>query len=207
MSAKVDYFFSMVSPWAYIGHDAFHEMVARHDVTVNYKPVALVEVFERTDTPMLPQRHQTRRDYRMLELQRWRARRGLDFKLQPAHWPFPFAPADRMVIAIVQDGGNPAAFMRAVFGAIWEQNRDLSSPDALANVAAAVGLDGSALVRAADTDATGAAYGANTEEFVVLGGFGAPVYALNGEIFWGQDRIELLEDAIVSGRAPFKAVG
>jgi 2-hydroxychromene-2-carboxylate isomerase len=207
MSTTVDYFFSMVSPWVYIGHDAFHEMVARRDVTVNYKPMALLEVFERTDTPTLPKRHQTRRDYRMLELQRWRARRGLDFKLQPAHWPFPAAPADRMVIAIVQGGASPAAFMRAVFGAVWEQNRDLSRPDALANVAAAVGLDGSALVRAADTDATGAAYRANTEEFVALGGFGAPVYALNGEIFWGQDRIELLEDAIVSGRAPFKAAG
>ena len=71
-AAAVDYYFSIVSPWAYIGHDAFHDMAKRHDVEVNYKPMALLEVFDATGTLRLPNRHQTRKDYRMLELQRWR---------------------------------------------------------------------------------------------------------------------------------------
>ena len=115
MTASLDYYFSMVSPWAYIGHDAFHDIVERHGVTVNYKPMALLEAFDRTNTARLPDRHQTRKDYRMLELQRWREKRGLDFNLQPAHWPFPFETADRMVLAAVLAGHNPAGFMRNVF--------------------------------------------------------------------------------------------
>ena len=60
MTASLDYFYSMVSPWACIGHDAFHDIVARHGVTVTYRPVALLEAFDRTNTPRLPDRHQTR---------------------------------------------------------------------------------------------------------------------------------------------------
>jgi 2-hydroxychromene-2-carboxylate isomerase len=207
MSVSLDYYFSMVSPWAYIGHDAFHDVVAKHHVEVNYKPMALLEVFERTDTPMLPKRHQTRRDYRMVELQRWRAKRGLDFALQPEHWPFPFATADRLVIAACEAGHNPAGFLRAAFGAIWEQGRDLSDNETLVEIADGAGLPGADLLAAAEAEAAAQIYRANTEKLLELGGFGAPVYVLGGEIFWGQDRIDLLEDAIAEGRAPFTAAG
>jgi len=206
MNASVDYFFSMVSPWAYIGHDALHDMAARHGAELVYRPVALMEVFERTDTPTLPNRHPTRKDYRMVELQRWREKRGLSYHLQPAHWPFPAATADRMVIAATQAGSDPAGFMRAVFAAIWEQNDDVTPDDALVRLADGAGLDGAALLEAAGSSVVETAYAANTDALVALGGFGSPVYVLNGELFWGQDRIDLLEDAIASGRAPFHPV-
>lgn len=207
MTAVLDYYFSMVSPWAYIGHDALHEVVRRHDVEVNYKPMALLEVFDATKTPRLPDRHQTRKDYRMLELQRWREKRALPFKLQPAHWPYPFQTADCMVIAIVERGANPAEFMRTVLKGIWEEEKDFGDNAQLAAAADAAGLPGADLLEAAGTDAVRAIYAANTKGFLDLGGFGAPTYVLNGEIFWGQDRIDLLDDALASGRAPFAASG
>jgi len=207
MTASLDYFFSMVSPWAYIGHDTFHGIVERHGVTVNYKPVALLEAFDRTNTPRLPDRHQTRKDYRMLELQRWREKRGLDFNLEPAHWPFPFETADRMVIAATQGGHNPAGFMRNIFKGVWEQQRNMSDETELVAAADAAGLSGAALLEAAGADAPGEIYRANTEDFLGRGGFGVPAYFLNGEMFWGQDRLELLEDAIASGRGPYAKTG
>ena len=207
MAAQVDYYFSMVSPWAYIGHDAFHDMVARHDASVAYKPMALLEVFDTTGTPRLPDRHQTRKDYRMMELQRWREKRGLEFSLQPAHWPFPFQTADCMVIAAVEGGHDPAGFMRNVFKGIWEDQNNLAEDAELVAAADAAGLPGADLLAGAGSEAVQDAYRANTESFLASGGFGAPVYMLNGEIFWGQDRIDLLEDAIASGRAPYTATG
>lgn len=207
MAANLDYYFSMVSPWAYIGHDAFHDVVARHDVTVNYKPMALLEVFDATGTPRLPDRHQTRRDYRMLELQRWREKRGLSFNLQPAHWPFPFQTADRMVIAAVEAGHDPAGFMRAVFKGIWEEQKSFAEESELVAAADSAGLPGADLLAAAKAEATDVIYKANTEAFLGAGGFGAPFYILNGEIFWGQDRIDLLDDALGSGRAPYAITG
>lgn len=207
MAAQLDYFFSIVSPWAYIGHDAFHDVVSRHDVEVTYRPMALLEVFDRTGTPRLPDRHQTRRDYRMMELQRWREKRGLPFNLQPAHWPFPFQTADRMVIAAVNAGHDPAAFMRAVFKGIWEEEKNFAEEAELVAAADGAGLPGAELLAAAKADATDEIYRANTEAVLEAGGFGAPIFVLNGEIFWGQDRIDLLDDALGSGRAAFSKTG
>ena len=207
MTASLDYYFSMVSPWAYIGHDAFHDVVSRHGVAVNYKPMALLEAFDRTNTARLPDRHQTRKDYRMLELQRWREKRGLDFNLQPAHWPFPFETADRMVIAATGAGQNPAGFIRNVFKGAWEEERNMSEEAELVAAADAAGLSCLELLEAAKSDATAEVYRANTEEFLEIGGFGAPSWFLNGEMFWGQDRLDLLEDAIASGRGPYAKTG
>ena len=207
MAATVDYYFSIVSPWAYIGHDAFHDVVERQDVTVNYKPMELLEVFDTTGTPRLPDRPQARKDYRMMELQRWRVKRGLSYNLQPAHWPFRFQTADRTVIAAVDAGHNPAGFMRNVFKGIWEEQKNFAEEAELVAAADAAGLPGAELLDAAKSDAAQTTYNANTKGFMAINGFGAPTYVVNGEIFWGQDRIDLLEDAISSGRAPFSAAG
>lgn len=204
MAVTVDYYFSMISPWAYIGHDAFHEMVARRGVTVNYLPVKLPEVFEVTGGLPLPKRHPARQAMRWVEMQRWREKRGIALNLQPAHWPFATATADRMVIAVVKGGGDPAAFMRAVFVGTWAEEKDMADEDTLVATANGVGLDGTALLAAAKTDEMGGILDANTAKAIEVGSFGSPGYVLNGEVFWGQDRIDLLEDAIASGRAPYR---
>ena len=77
MPRTLDYYFSLLSPWAYIGHASLMDIVGRHGLTVNYKPVALVQVFADTGGLPLPKRHPARQRYRMFELQRWREKRGL----------------------------------------------------------------------------------------------------------------------------------
>jgi 2-hydroxychromene-2-carboxylate isomerase len=72
MPRTVDYYFTLLSPWAYIGHACFMDIVRRHGVTVNCKPVALAQVFADTGGLPLPKRHPARQRYRMFELQRWR---------------------------------------------------------------------------------------------------------------------------------------
>ena len=81
----------MVSPWAAIGHSIFLGMARRHDVAITFKPVSLGEVFAETGGLPLPKRHPVRQRYRLMELQRWRAKRGLDLK-QLRLEPFPAAP-------------------------------------------------------------------------------------------------------------------
>ncbi len=204
MSTTVDYYFSAVSPWAYVGHDAFHDMAARRGVTINHRPVALMSVFEQAGTLPLGQRHPTRQSLRWLELQRWREKRGLELNLQPAHWPFAFATADRTIIAAIDAGHDPAALIRGIFAGIWAEEKDLSDEAVLAATADSVGLPGAVLVEASKGDAVDRVYRENTEATLAVGNFGSPSYVLNGELFWGQDRIDLLEDAIVSGRDPYR---
>ncbi len=201
--SKIDYYFSMVSPWAFIGHDTFMDIVKRHDVDVAYHPVKLLEVFENTGGTPLPKRHVSRTNYRLLELQRWREKRGLEFDLNPPHWPFPFQMADQVVIAIQQSGNDPSGFMRAGFRASWMEGRDMSDEAVLAELLTATGHDAAAILAAAKTDKVAETYAANTALCCEKGYFGSPGYVLNGELFWGQDRLDLLDDALSSKRAPY----
>src|SRR5918997_2282210 len=119
MPRVIDYYFSLVSPWAYIGHGPFMDIVGRHGVEVNYKPVFLGRVFAETGGLPLAQRHPARQRYRLLELQRWREKRGLSFNLQPKFWPFDVGLADRFVIAITAARKDPDAFLRRAFPGGW----------------------------------------------------------------------------------------
>jgi 2-hydroxychromene-2-carboxylate isomerase len=204
MPRSVDYYFSMASPWAYIGHAPFMEIAARHGLELNHKPIFLGRVFAETGGQPLPQRHPARQRYRMVELQRWREKRGLSFNLKPKFWPFDVNLADRFVIAITAARKDPDPFLRRAFAGIWEEERNLADPLVIAELAEAAGLDSTSLLDAARGDMTEALYGLNLENAVAGDVFGSPAYVLDGEVFWGQDRLELLADALASGRPPFR---
>ncbi len=204
--AEVDYYFSALSPWAYIGHDAFHEAMERTGTKVNYLPINVAQAFQASNTPLLGDRHKTRQNYRTLELQRWGIKRGLTFNYWPAHWPFPAANADKMIIALAQNGDNPAGFMREVFTGIWEREADMAAESALIAAADAAGHNGSLVFEQAQQDDMEQIYARSTAQAIEMGIFGVPAYMYDGEYFWGQDRIELLEDALSSGRSGFKHV-
>ena len=203
MPRQVDYYFSFQSPWAYIGHRLFCEVAKTYDLKVNYKPVVLVDLFSETGGLPLMKRHPVRQRYRMVELQRWRDKRGLKFHLQPANWPFNARLADGVVIAAIEAGLDPEPFMRRAFAAVWEDQLNLVDPATLIKLADESGLPGKQLVERSGSEEIGAVYEQNRQDALAADVFGSPVYVLDGEVFWGQDRIELLADALKSGRAPY----
>jgi 2-hydroxychromene-2-carboxylate isomerase len=203
MPRTIDYYFSLVSPWAFIGHAPFMEIAQQHGVEVNFKPVFLGRVFSETGGLPLAQRHPARQRYRILELQRWREKRGLSFNINPKHWPFDVNLADRFIIAINATGRSPDGFLRRAFAALWEEERNLGDPLVLTELAEQAGLDSSSLMDVATGSTTDAIYAINLENAVAGDVFGSPAYVLDGEVFWGQDRLELLDDALSSGRAPY----
>jgi 2-hydroxychromene-2-carboxylate isomerase len=205
MPRQVDYYFSFQSPWAYIGHRLFSEVASTYGLKVNHKPVLLVDLFSETGGLPLAKRHPVRQRYRMVELQRWRDKRGLQFQLQPSNWPFSARLADGMVIAAVEAGHDPDPFLRRAFAAVWEDQLNLADPAVLARLADDAGFPGKALVERSGSDAVGAAYEQNRQDALASDVFGSPGYVLDGEVFWGQDRIELLADALKSGRAPYRS--
>jgi 2-hydroxychromene-2-carboxylate isomerase len=205
MSRQIDYYFSLQSPWAYIGHKTFREAVAGYDLKVNHKPVVLIDLFSETGGLPLMKRHPVRQRYRMVELQRWRDRRGLSFHLQPANWPFNGRLADGLVIAAIEAGHDPDAFLHRAYAAVWEDQLDLADPATLVTLADNSGLPGKALVERSGAEEISVAYEQNRQDALAADVFGSPAYVLDGEVFWGQDRIELLADALKSGRAPYRS--
>ena len=205
MIVTVDYYLTVVSPFAYFGHDVFLEMMARTGARFRYRPVKLATVFAATGGAPLPKRHKARQHYRLLELQRWREKRGVQLNLMPAYFPADPTLADRSAIAIQNAGGDPGNFVGRAMRAVWAHDKNIADDHVVAGLLADAGQDATAILAEAAGEATAAAYDDNTEEAITLGVVGAPGFVLNGEPFWGQDRIDLLEDAITSGRAPFAA--
>jgi 2-hydroxychromene-2-carboxylate isomerase len=204
MPRPIAYYFSLLSPWAYIGHRLFMDIAARRDLAVSYKPVVLTEVFAATGGLPLVKRHAARQRYRMVELQRWRDKRGLNFTLKPAFWPFDVALADRFVIAATVKGLDPGAFLASAFAAVWEGQRNLAEEATVLDIAASARLPATDLLALARAETTAAIYAQNTSEAIADGAFGSPCFVLDGEVFWGQDRLELLDDALASGRAAYR---
>jgi 2-hydroxychromene-2-carboxylate isomerase len=205
MPRQIDYYFSLSSPWAYIGHKLFREVVATYGLKVNHKPVVLVDLFSETGGLPLIKRHPVRQRYRMLELQRWRDKRGLNFHFQPKHVPLNARLADGLVIAAIEAGHDPDPFLRRAFAGVWEDQLDLADAATLVRLADASGLPGQALVERSATDEISQKYEQNRQDALSVDVFGSPAYVLDGEVFWGQDRIELLADALKSGRPPYRS--
>lgn len=202
MSRRIDYYFSIVSPWAFIGHAPFMEVARRHGVAVRFRPVFLGELFAETGGLPLAKRHPARQRYRTLELKRWRLARGIELNISPKHWPFNPKLADGLVIAAIEAGHDPAALIGRLGSGVWQRDENMADPLMLEAVLAELGLPAS-LLEAATSEHTAVIYAANHEAAVGADVFGSPGYVLDGEVFWGQDRIDLLDAALSSGRAPF----
>lgn len=205
MAKSIDYYFSLQSPWAYMGHAVFRELVRAHQLTVNYKPMFLADLFSETGGLPLARRHPARQRYRMVEMQRWRDKRALTFHLKPLHWPFNARLADGLLIAAMEAGYDVEPLLSRAFAAVWEDQLNLADEGTLTRLADEAELPGAKLVARSGSDEISAVYEQNRQDAIVAGVFGAPAYVLGGEVFWGQDRIELLADALKSGRAPFIA--
>jgi 2-hydroxychromene-2-carboxylate isomerase len=133
-----------------------------------------------------------------MELKRWREVRGLPLNLEPKHFPCDDLAATRLVISAKRQGKDALKFSVELGRALWEREESLADPVAVASAAQRAGLDAVALRAGGLSDAElDALHQQYTEEAVAAGVFGAPSYVLpSGEIFWGQDRLELLERAL-----------
>jgi 2-hydroxychromene-2-carboxylate isomerase len=204
MSRTIEYYFTLGSPWAFLGHQAFLDIAKQNGVTIRYKPVQLAEVFPHTGGLPLPKRHPARQRYRIMELQRWREARGIPLKISPKHVPIAGTLPDRTIVAVAESGKDPGAYVKRAFEAAWVEDKNLADEATLLALLNETGHNGNAILASAKSDAINAIYTARPQEAVDKNVIGSPCYVLDGEVFWGQDRLTLLESALKSGRAAYR---
>ena len=194
MPTPIDYYLAPQSPWTYLGHARFMRIAADAGAIVRVLPVDLGKIFPVSGGLPLAQRPPQRQAYRLMELARWRDFLGLPLNVKPKYFPVPADDASRLIIAVDQADGTAAAMRLtgALLTAVWAQERDIASAATRTELLAECGL---AVQRADDARAPAvqAAYEHNTQRAIDAGVFGAPSYVVDGEIFWGQDRLELLQ--------------
>jgi 2-hydroxychromene-2-carboxylate isomerase len=188
----IDYYDSMSSPWTYLGHLRFLDLARRFELTVRHKPMDLLKVWSVSGGLPLKQRAMQRQLYRHQELRRWRELLGIPCNVEPAYHPVADRRACYLVIAAHQQGLDWEKLSYALLRAVWVEDRNIADHPTLAAITSENGMDGNALLKSTESAAVAAEYQANTEEAIARNVFGAPTYVFDDELFWGQDRLDML---------------
>jgi 2-hydroxychromene-2-carboxylate isomerase len=197
--ARINYFFSLLSPYTYLAGTRLEEIAVRHGATVSYRPFDILALFDRIGTLRPADRPQGRKDYRFQDLRRVAKKAGMPINLQPMFWPTNPAPASYAVIAAQKaGGGDMGALVHSLLRATWAEEKDIADDAVITSCLAAAGFDPSLSFTGMLSGAE--AYAANLEEAHVRGVFGSPFYITEGdERFWGQDRLDDLDLHLAGG--------
>lgn len=196
-AACIDYFFSAHSAYAYLGAWELERVAAEAGWQIAYRPVDLNPVIAATSGDAFGSRTAAHSDYFFgRDMFRWAHLRGLPMvRHRPTHHDNPLALPNGVIIA---SGSGAGKLSRAILQAHWRDDADIADAPTLTRIAEEVGLDGTALVDAARGDAVQAQHAANTDEAIRRGVFGSPTYFVRGDMFYGQDRLDMLAHALHS---------
>lgn len=200
--AHIDYYFSLISPWTYLGSRRLEQIAARHRATIRPFPVDLGRVFPISGGLPLAKRAPQRQAYRLVELARWRDFLKVPLTIHPQFFPANETQAAACVIATRLDHGDAKALelSHAIMHGVWAGEKNIADPATVKEIIASVGLDAEATMKRALQPDIAATRDKDTEAAIALNVFGAPTYVIDGELFWGQDRLDFVERKLEAGK-------
>ena len=195
MALTVDYYFAPNSPWTYLGHERFAQIAKAAGASINVLPVDLGgKVFPVSGGLPLAKRAPQRQAYRLVELKRFSEFLGQPIVLQPKYFPVNADDAAKLIIAVDMHDGSDAAMRIAgrILRGVWVDERNIADARDLATIVAEEGLPARRLDDSM-SQAVHVRYERDTQRAIDAGVFGAPSYVVDGELFWGQDRLDFLQ--------------
>lgn len=201
MPLTVDYYFAPNSPWTYLGHQRFNEIAKAAGAAVNVLPVDLGgKVFPVSGGLPLAKRAPQRQAYRLVELKRFSEFLKQPMNLQPAFFPVNPDDAAKLIIAVdLADGADAAMRLTGrILRGVWVDQKNIADARDLAAMLEAEGLPGGRLEESM-SQAVHERYEADTQRAIDAGVFGAPSYVIDGELFWGQDRLDFVQRRLAAG--------
>ncbi|WCK05073.1 2-hydroxychromene-2-carboxylate isomerase [Agrobacterium tumefaciens] len=192
---KLEIFYGISSPWAYFGAPRAVEVARTHGAEIVLRPIRIIEA---NGGIPLRSRPDARQNYHAVELDRWRRYLAMPLNLTPKFYPCAtIERAAQLVIAAQTAGLDAIGLSFAIQRALWSEDRDIADLETLRAIAQAVlGPAGAALARDPQPQDIVAEWQGNLAEAERLGIFGTPTYVVNGELFWGQDRLEFASRAL-----------
>jgi 2-hydroxychromene-2-carboxylate isomerase len=190
MVATFDFLYDFISPYSYLAATRLAGIAQRAGVPVTYRPVFLAGIFKETGNRP-PLEVAAKAAYLPKDLQDWASYYGVPMKL-PAAFPFSSIKALRGAL-VAEAEGKLTAFTHRVFDAVWAEGRDVSRPEVLAELAAELGLEGDKFLARIEEEQVKEELKRRTSEAVGRGVFGLPAFFVDGELFWGNDRLVLVE--------------
>ncbi|PCH65593.1 MAG: disulfide bond formation protein DsbA [Rhodobacteraceae bacterium] len=196
--AEIEYFYAPHSVFAYLGATRLAEIAQATGRKIVHRPVTLNEVVEVHHVQGFKGRSKAHYPYFFgREIERWGEYRDVPFKGGvPSNHANDTSLASRILIAATQQDQGADKLAHAMMQAHWRDHGDLADQTMLEGLIDAVGMDADAVVSAAKSPETEAVLKANTAEAIERSFFGSPTYVVDGDVFYGQDRLEMVERAI-----------
>jgi 2-hydroxychromene-2-carboxylate isomerase len=197
MPKTVDYYLAPQSPWTYLGHQRFVQIVKDAGATVRVMPMDLGKVFPISGGLPLGKRAPQRQAYRLVELARFSKSLNLPLNLHPKFFPVAGDPAAKLIIAVDLHHGTDAALAITgdVLSAVWHEEHDIANVATLTDLLRKHRLD-AACLELSNSAEVQTRYDSYTQSAIDTQVFGAPSYVIHGEMFWGQDRLDFVAAAL-----------
>ena len=194
MGEKVEFFFDFGSSYSYLAYKALPRVAAANNAEIAWRPMLLGGVFKATGNHS-PADIPAKMHWLSQDLQRWARRYGVPFAQNP-HFPINTLVLMRGAVGMQMRGPDFPKYLETIFHAMWGEPRNLGQPDDLAAVLRAAGFDVEAFQALVNDAAVKDQLKKNTEEAVARGVFGAPSFFVGEELFWGQDRLDFVAQAL-----------
>ena len=193
---RIVHYFSPMSGYSYLGIGALQDLARRRGAQVEHRPVDIMKVFAAAGATPPARQSESRLAWRRADMARWAGRRGLQVNLRPRFWPVNADLAACAILAAQEAGADADALAQAILSAVWAHDLDIAQESVIAALARPCGLDDAALLRAAQTPHIRALYDSCTQAAIDAGVFGAPTYFVGETMFFGQDRLDFLEEEL-----------
>lgn len=192
MPTPIEIFFDFTSPYSYLLSEQIEAIATKHGRSVRYKPTLLGAVFKVSGMMPLTQ-VPLKGDYSRRDFERSARYAGVKFSM-PDPFPVSSVNAARALLWLQSSGSAKSVpFVHTVFRAYFVHNRNISEPDVLADIATELGIDANAMAAAMQDQAVKDKLKAAVDDSVKRGVFGAPFVFIDGEPFWGNDRLPQME--------------
>ena len=198
MSGEVEFWFDVGSPYSYLAYKALPRVARARGARIVWRPMLLGGVFKATGNRS-PAEVQAKSAWTMIDMQRWARRIGTTLRPNP-HFPVNTLALMRGAVGYQMRGeADLIRYLDAVFDAMWREPRNLGDPGEVAAVLAAAGFDPQDFLAMVNDPAVKERLKLNTEEAVARGVFGAPTFFVGDQMYWGQDRLDFVDEALAAG--------
>jgi 2-hydroxychromene-2-carboxylate isomerase len=197
MMRTIDFYFDFPSPYAYLAHTQLPRIAAEHGAAIVYRPFRILDLMKIVGNRPTTIECKNKSKYAGADLQRWVKRYEVDFSRNPNSKSFDFAELDRGALVAIEDGRG-AEYVSAIFAAIWAQQEDLSQRSVLTDVLRRAGFDGQRLLERASAEAAIFQLDDQTKAAAERGIFGAPTTFVGDQMFFGNDSLDFVVEALRS---------
>lgn len=200
---SIEFYFDCSSPWTYLGFERVQPLAEESGAELAWKPILVGGIFNAVNQSVYHERDNpvpAKTAYQAKDLGDWARHVGITIVWRPSVFPVNAVKAMRACLA-AQEEGRVVAFARATFEAYWGRDEDISQEHVLGALAEQTGLDRAGLLARIAEPEIKARLRHNTEEVIGRGGFGSPTMFVGEEMFFGNDRLPLVRDAVERAKA------